>query len=75
MKVNIEEIIGMKKRRADINEANLEDIEWYKDGEKISIDEKTLKDYRFTGLNNTNFIEYEYYLTGPIWPESTKHPE
>jgi len=61
MRVDIEHVRKLQEERMKINSAELKDIEWYEDGEKVEIDPKTLEDFRFTGLCNTDFIIYDAY--------------
>ena len=66
MKVNIEEVIGINKRLADIDAANLADIEWYENGKKIEVTSEALEEFRFIGLCNRSFIEYGFHESGLI---------
>lgn len=58
MKVTIEEILEMQKRRSEINSFDIKDIEWYENGFKIDVPSESLDEWRFTGLSNTDFIFY-----------------
>jgi len=31
-------------------------IEWYENGERVEVDPKIAGDFKFTGLNNTDFV-------------------
>lgn len=58
MKVTIEEILEMQKRRSEINSFDIKDIEWYENGVKVEVPNEYLDEWRFTGLSNTDFIFY-----------------
>lgn len=58
MKLNIEDILAAQTRRNQINRTDIKDIEWYLDGEKITIPDETLEEWRFTGLSNTDFVNF-----------------
>jgi len=61
MRVDIEHVRKLQEEKMKINSVNIKDIEWYEDGEKVDIDPKTLEDFKFTGLSNTDFITSEAY--------------
>lgn len=56
MRVDVEEIFGMQARRRQINTILLRDIEFYQDGVKLVFDPEAIKEFKFTGLNNLDFI-------------------
>lgn len=56
MKVSVEEIQAMRNRRMDINNTPLEDIEWTLLGETVPIPKEKIKEWKFTGLSNIDFI-------------------
>jgi len=58
MKLNIEDILDAQSTRNQINLLDIKDIEWYLDGEKITISDETLEEWRFTGLSNTDFVNF-----------------
>jgi len=58
MKLNIEDILDAQSKRNQINSLDIKDIEWYLDGEKITISDDTLEEWRFTGLSNTDFVNF-----------------
>lgn len=59
--VRIEEIIKIKKRLLEINNFNLSDIIFTKNGDPVEINENVLNEFKFTGLNNADFITGEFY--------------
>jgi hypothetical protein len=65
MKVKISEIKSLQDRRREINNISLSEIEFIDDnGKTIEIDHKILDEYEFTGLNNIDFIDLDFYLEG-----------
>ena len=65
MKVKISEIIEINKRLNEINRLSLDEIEFLDDeGNNVEIDETIMSDFKFTGLNNTDFIFSGFYQTG-----------
>ena len=55
MRVDIEEIEAMRKRREQINATPIEDIEWYRNGKKMVYSEEQIEDWKFTWLGNIDF--------------------
>ena len=43
---------------------DLDEIDFYENGEIIHIDKKILDDFTFTGLNNIDLITSGFYKTG-----------
>lgn len=58
MKINIEEVLDAQSTRNQINRLDIKEIEWYLDGEKVNISDETLEEWRFTGLSNTDFVNF-----------------
>ena len=61
MKVHLETIDLIESIRLSINSAPLEEIDWYKDGEKLLIDPDRIDNFGYTGLSNIDFIRSGYY--------------
>jgi hypothetical protein len=59
----------MQHKIHDINSTPLEDIELYRNNEKIEIDPEMIEEWKFIGLSNMYFIFDEYYLGKPIHPD------
>jgi hypothetical protein len=55
MKINIEEIIELQKRRLEINNIDLDKIEWFRNGVKIEPSKEDIKEFKYTGLSNIDF--------------------
>jgi len=76
MRVNIEHVRKIQEERKKINSVPLEQIEWYKNGKKIDIDPKTIKEFQFMGLNNTDFIISNFYrYKGRVLPGSVSEEQ
>lgn len=58
MKVNIEEIEAIYNRLNEINSVPIEEIEWFRNNCKVTIDSKTIDEWKFVGLSNSHFPEY-----------------
>lgn len=61
VKINVEEIKRIQKRRAEINKLDLQNIEFYEDGVKLDISPEKIKEFSFIGLNNVDFIALGFY--------------
>lgn len=61
IKIDIEIILAARKILKDINNLSIDNIEWYKDAKLLDITSECLDEWKFTGLNITDFIEYEFY--------------
>ena len=55
MKVDLEELIRVKKYLKKINNADINKIKWCKNGVPIEIDPSVLEEWRFYGLSNIDF--------------------
>ena len=60
-RVNIEDIERQLKERRKINRIPFDKIEWYKNGKKLCIPMSVAADFKFTGLNNTDFVACGVY--------------
>lgn len=61
MRVDISEFEKMLNYRNEINKCDLSEIEVYgKDGKKIEITNEMIDEWRFIGLNNTDFIKEHF---------------
>jgi hypothetical protein len=58
MVVDIDELFELKKKLWEINQEDLSDIVWMRNGQVLKFDESDLQDWRFTGLSNTSFPEF-----------------
>ena len=55
--IDVSIIQKAQKHRAWVNSLNLEDLSFVDgEGNEITYDAETLKEFKFTGLNNTDFI-------------------
>jgi len=72
--VRVSEILNIAKRQREINSKELTEIDFLdENGNIIQIDKKIVDDFRFCGLNNTDFITSEFYLNG--WDEDSSKNE
>lgn len=65
-KVTIEEILAIRKRRKEINDLDIREIEFTLDGVVINVTDQDLEEWRFMGLNNFDFVAY--FLEGNYIP-------
>ena len=56
MKINLEEVEKITKRRNEINKPKLDELEIYQNGRKLKIDKDRIDEHNFTGLNNIDFL-------------------
>ena len=69
MKVNIEDILAAQAIRAKINSLSPSEIEWYKGGKQIKLNQEVLKEWKYLGLSTVDFIHTGYYRKGELtWP-------
>jgi hypothetical protein len=64
MIVSIEEILELRERLREINALPLDDITFIENGEELEIDKTIVADFKFTGLNNCDFITTNFYKVG-----------
>jgi hypothetical protein len=58
MRIRVTEIIDLKERIREINSVDLEDIEFLNDKDEVLyIKPEIIDQWKFIGLNNTDFIE------------------
>ncbi len=61
IRIDIEHVRKIQEERKRINSIPLEQIEWYEDGIKLEIHPDLIREFLFTGLDNTDFIISEMY--------------
>ena len=61
MKIDVGYVRRLREELDFINKLNLQQIEWYENGQKVEIDPKVLEEFKFVGLSNENFITMEFY--------------
>lgn len=59
-RINVEEIASLKNRIKEINSIPLEEIEFLRDGEPLTISSECLDSWKYVGLNNIDFIDCDY---------------
>lgn len=57
-RVKCEEVEALYARLAEINAIPFRDIQWTRRGKPLAVSEKTIDDWKFVGLCNTNFVEF-----------------
>lgn len=56
MRIDIEDVLVNVSQRMIWNQQSLSDLEFYKDGNKVTIPEEEIEEFIFTGLNNVDFV-------------------
>lgn len=64
--IDIDDVVELKNRINRYNRMDLNDCEFWYDGRKIEVPEEELKEWRFTGLNNIDFV------LSRDWPDNPK---
>ena len=71
MRIDVNEVKRLKERLREINALSLDQIEWYDGDTKVEVPPNWVEDWRFTGLNNADFIDTGAYLEGVWTPNDT----
>jgi len=58
IEVDIDELLQMKARLRFINYKALDRIIWMRNGSEIVFKQQDIDDFKFTGLSNTDFIDF-----------------
>lgn len=66
VRVDVERVRALKAELAAINQLELDQIEFYENGQPMKVDPESLEWWKFTGLNNTDFIISVDPATGKI---------
>ena len=70
LQVSVEYIEWLELVRAKINGVDLSNIDFYNDGQKLEMDDRSIKRFKFIGLSNECFVLsgfYRDYDNDPIW--------
>ena len=63
--IRVSEILKIKNRLREINDNEISNIDFLdENGLPIQIDQKNIDDWKFTGLNITDFIDSNFYIDG-----------
>lgn len=60
-RVDIEHLEWIFSVLKEIDKIPFEDIDWYQEDKPLIVSEQVVKDWKFIGLNNTDFVEFEIY--------------
>lgn len=61
MLVKIEDVIAARKFLSSVNDVSLEDLELWKNGQKVDVCPRVVNEWKFVGLSNVDFIIDEMY--------------
>lgn len=67
IEVDIDEVLNMKAKLRYINLKPLDQITWTRDGKPVEFSKQDIEDFKFTGLNNTDFIDI--WVSGQLGKE------
>lgn len=60
-RIDVERIKELKEELTAFNMLLLEDVDFYEQGNPINVSPEILREWLYTGLNNTDFITSETY--------------
>lgn len=61
VKINVEQVREARKFLRSVNKHDLENIEWLEKGQPVKISDKAHAEFKYLGLNNTDFIDAGFY--------------
>ena len=61
MRIDCEKVRALKDALLEINLTPFDELEFYENGVKINIEKNIREDFKFTGLNNTDFVSTEFW--------------
>ena len=64
MEININEVRNLRKRLREINSLDLEKCKFIENGKEIKVPKEIIKQFKFIGLNNADFIMTNFYKKG-----------
>ena len=70
-KVDIDGIKSASQKLREINQIPFEDIIWMDGDTEIIVDPVVAENWRFMGLNNTDFIRYDFH----VYPGELAEPD
>jgi len=80
-RVNIEDIRDILDKKAAFNNLNLNDIDFYENGQKLEIPYSLINHFHFMGLSNLDFIAMDFYKEDPkeldkiLWDDNVEFLE
>jgi hypothetical protein len=57
-RVDVEHIRSLRAQLRAVNNLDLDQIEFYENGKPLKVQPEAIEDWKFTGLNNADFIEF-----------------
>ena len=61
MKINIEDIKDLIRKKRRFNRLKLKNIIFYENGKKLNIPPEVIEEWEITGLNNVDFVDVEFW--------------
>lgn len=63
MRIDVEKIIALKDELRAMNRIPLDQWELYENGERVEVAKEVIEEWKFMGLNNTDFVDSGFYKT------------
>lgn len=63
-RVDVERVRALREELRQINQLELDQIEWFENGQPMNVRPEAVKEFSFIGLNNADFIEFVNPETG-----------
>jgi hypothetical protein len=64
--VDIGHVLRLKAELRRINSLDLAELEFMHNGAPVAVERESIDEWRFTGLNNTDFLEFLDLETGKL---------
>lgn len=64
VRVDLEKVRRLYEEYQRINGLDIEDVEFFENGERLDIPAEYVKDWKFTGLGVVHFVVDEFYKYG-----------
>jgi hypothetical protein len=64
--LDIDHVLRLKAELRRINSLDLAELEFMHSGAPVTVDREAIDEWRFTGLNNTDFLEFLDLETGKL---------
>jgi hypothetical protein len=61
MRIDIEKIRALREELRAFNRLPLDEVEFYENGKPMNIPPSIVEEFKFTGLNNADFIDTEFW--------------
>jgi hypothetical protein len=59
-RINVEYVESLIEAWGKVNRLAFDDIEWFKNGQRLDVPQDVRDEFRFTGLSNIDFVRYDF---------------